>query len=442
MAFDIQPYLVSFLKGNSFYAEICRHLLKVSTTEIPTAAVTTDRKAMLIKLLYNPEWMGKLCPLHVKNIILHELYHIFLGHITHRWNEKDNQYIANIATDLAINSMIVEQAMQDSAIAAKVKAGELTVMPKGVYIPGEKFTPARMADEEYNKLPKVVQQKYDAGFNAALKLSEKIANAPKLKASEWYYKYLTENMTPEEMDSLQKSGIQITLDSHDWDELTEEEKEILKEKIKIIVKKAADKADQTNEWGDIPSELREDIRASLQTTIDWKKVLSNFVASIVRGHRTTSIKKINRKYPYVHPGQKRSYIPNVLIAIDQSGSVSDEFLATFFGELSNLNRKMNIDILPFDTECSKIQKWRRGGIPETKRVRCGGTDFNAPTRFVNDPKNRGKWDGVLVMTDGECCKPENSRIKRGWVLAEGQKLYFETDELQIKLTKGAPAIIR
>jgi len=42
------------------------------------------------------------------------------------------------------------------------------------------------------------------------------------------------------------------------------------------------------------------------------------------------------------------------------------------------------------------------------------------------------------MTDGECSQPMPSRIKRGWVLGAGQKLYFSTNEMQVSMDKGTP----
>ena len=110
-------------------------------------------------------------------------------------------------------------------------------------------------------------------------------------------------------------------------------------------------------------------------------------------------------------------------------------LSDFFAELSSLTKKVSIDILPFDTIAQEkdLYEWRRGTNHPAKRVRGGGTDFNAPTRFVNDPKNRGRWDGLLIMTVGECDSPGPSRVKRGYVLGKGQKLYFNTSDIVIKM---------
>ena len=75
------------------------------------------------------------------------------------------------------------------------------------------------------------------------------------------------------------------------------------------------------------------IRKSVSNVINWRNVLRQFVGSITRGGRATSIKRINKRYPYIHPGVKRGYEAKLLVAIDQSGSVDNEMLVEFFGML-------------------------------------------------------------------------------------------------------------
>jgi predicted metal-dependent peptidase len=120
--------------------------------------------------------------------------------------------------------------------------------------------------------------------------------------------------------------------------------------------------------------------------------------------------------------------------------VDDNQLAAFFSELASLTKRVSVDIIPFDTTVEErdVFEWRKGANPQLQRVRGGGTDFNAPTAFVNDPKNRARWDGLLIMSDGECCAPTASRVKRGWVLSKGHKLLFDTNELQVFLDDSKP----
>jgi predicted metal-dependent peptidase len=227
------------------------------------------------------------------------------------------------------------------------------------------------------------------------------------------------------------------MDDHSgWERIPEEMQEKVKGQISNIVDKAVKQADaQANGWGSIPANLREEIRKSVSRSVDWRNVLRNFVGSLERGNKTSSMKRINKRYPYIHPGQKRGYTAKLLIAVDQSGSVPNEMLSLFFGELAALTKRVSVTILPFDYTVAEkdMVEWKKGTNPDIKRVRGGGTDFEAPTKFANEPRNRGKWDGMLILTDGECSKPGPSRIKRGWVLGQGCKLHFPTDEITISL---------
>ena len=142
----------------------------------------------------------------------------------------------------------------------------------------------------------------------------------------------------------------------------------------------------------------------------------------------------------IHPGIKRGYTAKLLIAIDESGSVNDEMLEMFFAELESLTKKVDVTLLHFDCSCSMkdLYEWKKGTRPKLKRMKGGGTDFDAPTRLANDPKNRGRWDGMLIMTDGCAPAPNASRIRRGWILGQGCQLNFSSNEAQIFLTKERP----
>ena len=274
-----------------------------------------------------------------------------------------------------------------------------------------------------------------------------IASFPKDQASEWYFEKLRDKVNEEKQKNPSATGDSLfgdldSLDSHDtWDSIPDDLKELVAGKVRAIVERASKAADsQANGWGNISAELREQIRASVTPTINWRSVLRQFVGSLARGERSTTVKRINKRFPYIHPGTKRGYVAKLLIAIDQSGSVDDTQLATFFAELSALTKKVSVTILPFDcsADIKDAFEWKRGSKVDAKRVRGGGTDFNAPTRILNDPKHRGRWDGMLVLTDGECDKPIPSRLKRGWVLSPGHKLLFTTDETTITIDNKPP----
>ena len=476
--YNLDRHLIAFLQDTPFFAELSRYIRKVPTKDIPTAGVTFDPKFDDITMYWNPDFFASMSDSEVRGVLIHEFYHLVFQHITARLKKPAKMW--NVATDLAINSIIVSGESKNATL------------PAGGLIPG--VFPTAPGDE--GQLTK--EQK------AALPLASLIESFPHAMASEWYFDRLKEkaeqvqqqmqqncpvhgngkdpgkgqpseaqgdpqnkpeksgkgNKAGKKKDKQEASGEEQHGDGHDhvehgekctcggegwldsmddhsgWEQIPEELREKVKGQVSNIVEKAVRQADsQANGWGNIPGHLREEIRKSVIRVVDWRNVLRNFVGSLERGNKTSSMKRINKRYPYIHPGSKRGYTAKLLIAVDQSGSVSDQMLSLFFGELASLTKRVSVTILPFDytVDEKNMVEWKKGTNPDIKRVRGGGTDFDAPTQFANNPKNRGKWDGMLVLTDGECAKPGPSRIKRGWVLGQGCKLHFATDEISISL---------
>ena len=452
--FNLERHLIPYLQDCAFFAELSRHLRKAFTRDIPTAAVAYDQRLDEITLFVNPDFMEKLSNWEIRGVLTHEFYHLIFGHLAARRKRPDKMW--NIATDLAINSLILENAGRPRDVGDDDKTSR--ALPQGALIPGQwpvKPDGRSLSKEEKDAMP----------------LAALIAGMPKMKASEWYFQKIMELARKEEQKGSGKKGKgksqpgegepqpgegnaegnggpfdgEDWIDSMDdhgaWDSITEEQREYIAGKVKSLVEKAVRHADQHSKgWGNIPAEIRDDIRRSVSTIINWRMVLRQFIGNLVRGARTSSIKRINRRYPYVHPGVKRGYQAKLLIAMDQSGSVYDQMVEEFFAELSSVTKKVDVTILPFDCYCSEkdLMEWRKGQTPKLSRTKTGGTDFNAPTAIFNDPKNRGRWDGMLIMTDGQAPAPGPARLKRGWVLGQGCKLYFDSNELQIFMTKEHP----
>lgn len=441
--FNLSRHLIPFLQDNAFYATISRHITKEMTYDIRTAAVVFLPKTDELKMYVNPCFLGggtytdqkgeqvtceELPHWEIRGVIQHELNHIVLGHLSARRRSPGKEW--NVATDLANNSLICASA----TTPRDAQPGQATrPLPKCGLIPGERpfVDPARFA-------------KLDPKSQAAtMRRVELIEKFPKMQASEWYFNKLLED----DRQNRGGSGNEVvygigSMDDHDgWDGVPDDLREYVEGKIKGIVEKAVRTADsQSDGWGNIPAEIREEIRRSVSNIINWRSVLRQYVGSLVRGERTTSIKKINRRYPYVHPGIKRGYTAKLLVAIDESGSVGDDMCEMFFNELDNLTKKVSITLCHFDcyAGAKDLYEWRKGSRPKLQRTKSGGTDFDAPTAIVNDPKNRGRWDGMLIMTDGQAPKPGPCRVKRGWILGQGCNLAFDSGEMQIHLSKENP----
>lgn len=398
--FELDPYLVQFLLHEPFFSSILRQVSKSKTSEIPTAGVSVQEGSFT--LFWNPEFLAGLPKKHIVGLLKHEMYHLIFSHCTTRRQEP--HMLWNIATDLAINSLI-----------------DYSLLPEGGLVPGRKI--------DTSKAPEGSSQ---AKF--ANRLAEMIESFAPRQASEYYMQALQEDEELQEaygqMES-ESSVYEVGFDDHgDWGEgLSEEEKQRIEGKVKEMVSKAVKDADSKNSWGSVSSEVREQLRKLYSNSVDWKKVLLNFVGRRQRANKSNTHRRINRKYPYIHPGKHKSYTSNLAIYIDQSGSVSPDTLTLFFGTLEKLAKNVTITVYTFDTSVDEKSEyvWRKGKRNvKPFRTRSGGTCFECVEQHYR--KNVGRFDGYVVLTDGMAAKPSSTVGQRCWVLEPGCKLYFSPDK--------------
>ena len=226
------------------------------------------------------------------------------------------------------------------------------------------------------------------------------------------------------------------LDDHsDWGNVPDTTKEIAKERLKDTVRKAAQEASKAGSWGTVSGTCRKDITDRLLTTkVDWRNVLRYFIKTSQKANRRSTIKRINKRYPYIHPGRKQTRQAKIAISIDQSGSVGDAMLQAFFAELNKLAELAEFTVIPFDSDVAedKVFTWKKGESKTWERVLCGGTCFDAPTKYVNE----GSFDGHIILTDMCAPKPRASKCQRMWMTTDyyAKNPYFKTNERVIGIT--------
>ena len=376
--FDLNKHTARLLMNEPFFAGLSRRIDKRKTTDIPTAGVTVDKKSAQFVLMYNPDYMGKLSDTQKLGVLKHEFYHLVFEHVTGRKPEGGLTKQDNMCMDLAINSHLI---------------GEL---PDGACIPGVK--PFEWAEPG--------------------------------KSYEWY----KANWQPLDNEDGEGEGGQgnpsDSFDDHSgWDEVDNTENEIAKERLKEAIKKAAEEASQAGSWGSVPASCRKDILDRLKVHINWEKALRYFVKTSQRAEKRSTVRRINKRFPYIHPGKKIKRHAKFAVSIDQSGSVDDEMLVKFFSALDKLAKLATFTVVPFDTEvCEEhVFEWKKGKRYKAERVRYGGTDFDAPTKWVNERE----FDGHIVLTDMMAPKPVASKCKRLWVTTPqyAERPYFETKEI-------------
>jgi predicted metal-dependent peptidase len=225
-----------------------------------------------------------------------------------------------------------------------------------------------------------------------------------------------------------------SFDDHDqFGEADGTAQEIARERLKDAIKKAAEEAEKARNWGSVSSSMRKNILERIQTRVDWRKVLRYFIKTSQRSDKRSTPRRLNKRYPRIHPGKRVRRHAKIAISIDQSGSVDDAMLAAFFNELNELAEIAEFTVIPFDSDIAedKIYVWKKGQTRKWERVLCGGTCFNAPTKYVNA---KG-FDGHIILTDMCAPKPIPSACQRMWMTTKcyADRPYFQTNERVIAI---------
>tara|TARA_R110002012_G_scaffold22991_2_gene78574 strand:+ start:14724 stop:15917 length:1194 start_codon:yes stop_codon:yes gene_type:complete len=390
MSFDLNFHLHRLLKNEPFFAAFSRKVEKVADDSIPTAAIAYNRETQRFALLYNPDFMESLSDEHKVGVLKHEFYHLILKHLTTRLpfdsaKEPEKMKTWNVAADLSINTHLVDE------------------LPKMACIPG--YGPFK---------------EYIAGCTA-----------------EAYFKKLMEDkqsqLGPFQLDKNGEPGDPDSMDDHSsWGDVGDPDgmdAQVAHEKLKEMTKDAVEASEKhSKHWGSVPHSVRQEIRKMVAPTISPEAVLRYFIKTSTKSNRTSTIRRINPRYPYVHPGRRAKRVANIAISIDQSGSVDDQMLQTFFSFLNKFASIATFTVVPFDsTVCEEaIYVWKKGETRKWHRVRYGGTCFNAPTEWVN----KRSFDGHIVITDMQAPKPVASKCQRLWITNSYNKRYqwFQTNE--------------
>ena len=394
--FNLNMHTARLLMNEPFFAALSRRIEKSPTTAIPTAGVRVNPDTSQFELMYNPEFMGALSDKHKLGVLKHEFYHIIFEHVTGRKPADGLKRIDNIAMDLAINSHIRDELPNESEPGPIIGKE-----PMRACIPGE----------------------------------GKFSHLPAGNTYEWYKTQLEAEKEQSKDDAGDGGGgepewsDQDSFDSHDaFGDAEGTAGEIAKERLKDAVKKAAQEAEKARNWGSMSSQCRKRIMDSIVSKVDLRKVMRYFIKTSQRAERMSTPRRLNKRFPKIHPGKRVRRQAKIAISIDQSGSVDDGMLAAFFAELNKLAEIAEFTVIPFDSQVAenKVYTWKKGQSRAWERVLTGGTDFDPPTKYVNE---RG-FDGHIVLTDMCAPKPIASKCQRMWMTTAyyAKHPYFQTNE--------------
>jgi predicted metal-dependent peptidase len=375
-----------------FYGYFLVGLNKEFNKAIPTACVAKD--GINIKLVVNPEFYDKQDINTKVGILKHELLHVAFEHLGMFDMFKDKQLL-NIAADLEINQYIEEHWKGETWDGLEIKNGEF----KGVKLPPKAGT--RMY---YNLLQKELDE-YDK--------QQQEQGQGQSGQGQGGDKQDQDSSDDEGNNSGSGSGGsdesfpewfrgQGHADEHSlWEEfenMSEAEKKLIKKQIDHQMKEVAEQVQKQR--GTIPGELSSYIDKLFEKTesvIDWKSYLRRFGARASKIETKKTRKKPNIRFgsgPAIKINPKRK----TLVAIDTSGSVSDQDLAEFFNEIEHIFKSgTEVTVMECDSYVHRTYEYK-GLKEDALRVQGrGGTSMDPVMEEIF--KTPGKYQNLIYLTD-------------------------------------------
>ncbi|MGB0929451.1 MAG: VWA-like domain-containing protein [Chitinophagales bacterium] len=423
---QVSKTTIQLLLKEPFYGHFFTGILREVTERVPTAAVGMVNSQM-VKLYINEDfWTKKLTTKDFRyGVLKHEILHIVLKHIL-MVKDFSNRQLFNIAADIVVNQYIERKQLIEGVVLL-----ELFV--------DLKMEPYKDVRYYYNILSKVWQnylQKTNSsttvdkagnrcqGVNQSSSPSKHTTNNKKHTQTPKHSNTQTQSLTPSEQVLREfMTEENDCLGQHDlwWDEIgkmTAAERKILEGYINDVLKNAVHR---TKDRSALPAGLKQYIDLtlkSLEPQVNWRRVLRIFSANSSRTYLKNTIRRPSKRYGTT-PGIKVKNRQKLLVAIDTSGSVNNEELKVFFGELYHIWRQ-GAEIFVVECDAAIHNKYFYRGTPPDHISGRGGTDFNAPIEYAN---TEYRPDAIVYFTDGYAPVPHiKNRNPILWMItSEGLK---------------------
>lgn len=410
-----------------FYGLFLIGLNKEMSKSIPTACVAKD--GINLKLVVNPEYMEKQDPTTRVAILKHEMLHIAMQHLG-MFDQFADKKLLNVAADLEINQYISTELKGSTWEGLDIVDGEF----KGVKLPLKAGTRTyydllQKELDEYDKQQQQSGQGSGSGNGGSNNMDENETDETSNSGGgsgegEGFAEWFRSGGNGEEHSLWEE-----------FENLSEAEKKLIQKQIDHQLKDVAEQTQRSR--GTVPGELSsyiEKLFEKVEAVIDWKQYLRRF------GTRSAKIEtKKTRKKPNIRfgsgPAIKIKPKRNTLVAIDTSGSVSDQDLIEFFNEIDAIHKTgTTVTIMECDSYVHRTYQYE-GNKQDVLRV-CGrgGTSFDPVMEEIF--KAPGKYQNLIYLTDGYAPAPQRvPMVPILWVINSTAQINPELPGAQIQIKR-------
>jgi predicted metal-dependent peptidase len=352
---------------------------------VPTAGVS--KNGINYQLAINPEFWESLSDEHRLGLLKHELLHIAFGHLTTFFKFSDKK-LANVAMDMEINQYIDNQYLPEGGIDID-DYEDLNLDTRA----GCRYY--------YDKLKQLQDEKNKNGT---------CGNEP----------------MDELLDNIESGDIPDHSTWEEFEDLSEAEQKLIEKQLQKVL---SDAKEQTiRKRGTVPGEIEGVIiiEEVVKPKFNWRGYIRRFTGVSTKVFTKKIRRKENRRFE-ANPGLKVKMRQHMLLAIDTSGSVSDNELKEFMSEIYHIYKcGVDITVVQCDTMIRSVEPYK--GKFEMSVQGRGGTEFDPVLEYFN--ANLGKYTSLVYFTDGECGYSVKPRGNTLWVLSEQS---YMNEVYQVKL---------
>lgn len=191
--------------------------------------------------------------------------------------------------------------------------------------------------------------------------------------------------------------------------------ELQREVEDILVRAAIQSKMQNDAPGTIPGAIELFLNKLLKPKLPWQRILQKYIQQLTKNDY--SWRKPNRRFFPDHylPSLHSEKVIDLAIAVDISGSVSDEEFLRFISEIGGIMKMMKpekISLIQFDTEIHSITSIKSfQDLKNVKFLGRGGTNIWPVMQWTKE--NRPQV--LLTFTDGYFHFPDTSSVVGNYV---------------------------
>ncbi len=387
-----------------FFGSLC---LRLDTIEDKTCGgAWTDGKTFA----YNPHYISKLSEAELKGLLAHTVMHPACQH--HKRRNGRDERVWNMACDYAINWILLKAGFE---------------LPEG-YLDDDKYR-GMSAEDIFGELtrdfdqdgnPEVGKQQ-DGPKRLDIEYEDGQGQGSDLEGSD-------DNEQNESGDDGEDDNEPLTDDSQETAKAEEDNQqknsadpggsgevrdapdddtgggEDGNETDLDWLTALAQAANQARDCGDIPGDLLRMVQEMLYPRVNWRELLDRFISARARNDYSWSPPSRRHLHMDIYlPSLSTEQLPEVVLAIDTSGSISPKELAQFSAELSGILESYDttVRVIWCDTDVKDDQIFCRADLPlELAPKGGGGTDFRPVFSFIEN--NNLNPACLIYLSDMEC----------------------------------------